>query len=82
MHLICKNALVRKQILLEFVNNPPLGLPPVPVPADNPVTEEKVSLGRRLFFDRRLSINDTFHVRFATFLNKVSLIMKSKLPLV
>lgn len=46
--------------LLKFVNNPPLGLPAVPVPADNPITKEKVSLGRRLFFDRRLSINDTF----------------------
>jgi len=46
--------------LLEFVNNPPLGLPAVPVPKDNPVTKEKVSLGRKLFFDRRLSINDTF----------------------
>ncbi|NNC67304.1 MAG: c-type cytochrome [Gammaproteobacteria bacterium] len=46
--------------LLQFVSNPPLGLPDVPVPEDNPVTKEKVSLGRKLFFDRRLSINDTF----------------------
>ena len=46
--------------LLKFVSNPPLGLPAVPIPADNPVTKEKVSLGRKLFFDRRLSINDTF----------------------
>jgi len=38
----------------------PLGLPPVPVPADNPLTREKVALGRRLFYDRRLSLNDTF----------------------
>jgi len=38
----------------------PLGLPtPLPVPADNPVTPEKVALGRRLFFDRRLSPNNT-----------------------
>ena len=36
-----------------------LGLPPLPVPEDNPLTEEKVALGRRLFFDRRLSANDT-----------------------
>ncbi len=35
---------------------PPLGpLPPVPVPADNPITPEKVALGRLLFFDNRLS---------------------------
>ena len=45
--------------LIAFVINPPLGLPAVPVPEDNPVTKEKISLGRRLFFDRRLSINDT-----------------------
>jgi cytochrome c peroxidase len=38
---------------------PPLGLPPVPVPADNPVTEAKAALGRKLFFDRRLSRNET-----------------------
>ena len=50
----------KKADLLEYVNNPPLGLPPVPVPEYNPITEEKISLGRRLFFDRRLSINDTF----------------------
>ncbi len=42
------------------VAEPPLGLPPVPVPPDNPLTPEKVELGRRLFFDRRLSLNDTF----------------------
>jgi cytochrome c peroxidase len=46
--------------LLEFVNKPPLGLPAVPVPVDNPITKEKIALGRKLFFDRRLSINDTF----------------------
>ncbi|MEW8469700.1 MAG: cytochrome c peroxidase [Candidatus Thiodiazotropha sp.] len=46
--------------LLGIANNPPLGLPPIPVPADNPLTREKIELGRRLFFDRRLSLNDTF----------------------
>jgi cytochrome c peroxidase len=38
---------------------PPLGLPAVPVPPDNPVTAAKVELGRKLFFDRRLSHNGT-----------------------
>lgn len=34
---------------------PSLGpLPPVPVPADNPMTPEKVELGKLLFFDPRL----------------------------
>ena len=46
--------------LLAIASNPPLGLPPVPVPADNPLTREKIELGRRLFYDRRLSLNDTF----------------------
>ena len=38
---------------------PPLGLPPLPVQASNPLTPEKVDLGRRLFMDRRLSHNNT-----------------------
>ncbi|MGQ0710418.1 MAG: cytochrome-c peroxidase [Rhodoferax sp.] len=34
---------------------PPLGaLPPVPVPADNPLTPEKIELGKMLFWDSRL----------------------------
>lgn len=33
----------------------PAGFPPPPVPADNPVTPEKIELGRRLFYDARLS---------------------------
>ena len=46
--------------LLKTVTNPPLGLPAVPVPANNPLTKEKISLGRKLFYDRRLSLNNTF----------------------
>ncbi len=46
--------------LFELASNPPLGLPAVPQPADNPLTRERIQLGRRLFFDRRLSLNDTF----------------------
>lgn len=46
--------------LIRVVDNPPLGLPKIPVPANNPLTEEKIDLGRKLFFDRRLSLNDTF----------------------
>jgi cytochrome c peroxidase len=41
------------------VASPPLGLPPVSEPEDNPVTAEKVELGRKLFYDLRLSLNDT-----------------------
>jgi cytochrome c peroxidase len=45
--------------LLARVEDPPLGLPAVPIPDDNPITQEKVALGRKLFFDRRLSLNQT-----------------------
>lgn len=45
--------------LIRFVENPPLGLPAVPAPEDNPITEAKVKLGKKLFFDRRLSLNNT-----------------------
>ncbi len=35
----------------------PLGLPPVPIPADNPPTEETIALGRRLFYDPIISVD-------------------------
>ncbi len=44
---------------LNRLNNPPLGLPPVPQPKDNIATKEKIILGRKLFFDRRLSRGNT-----------------------
>jgi cytochrome c peroxidase len=34
---------------------PPLGLPPLPLPKDNPQTPEKIALGDRLFHDDRFS---------------------------
>src|SRR5262245_5114669 len=37
----------------------PSGFPPPSVPADNPMTEAKVELGRHLFYDARLSDNGT-----------------------
>jgi cytochrome c peroxidase len=37
----------------------PLGLPPVPVPADNPPTAETIALGRRLYYDKALSADNT-----------------------
>jgi cytochrome c peroxidase len=37
----------------------PLGLPPVPVPNDNPPTRETIALGRRLYFDPALSSDNT-----------------------
>lgn len=37
----------------------PLGLPPVPIPTDNPPTVETVALGRRLYYDPALSADRT-----------------------
>jgi len=44
--------------LLAYIKNPPLGLPAVP--DGNTADRVKIQLGRKLFFDRRLSLNDTF----------------------
>src|SRR5579862_9804543 len=38
----------------------PANFPEPIVPADNPMTREKVALGRYLFYDKRLSGNGTF----------------------
>lgn len=38
---------------------PPLGLPALPIPEDNPMTAEKVALGKMLYFDTRLSKDGT-----------------------
>jgi cytochrome c peroxidase len=45
--------------LMANMDPPPLGLPSVPVRVDNPITPAKIELGRLLFFDRRLSHNNT-----------------------
>ena len=37
----------------------PLGLDPVPVPEDNPMTAEKIELGKLLYFDKRVSKDGT-----------------------
>jgi cytochrome c peroxidase len=46
--------------LLKTISKPPLGLPIVPVPKNNPITRDKIKLGKLLFYDRRLSLNHTF----------------------
>ena len=37
----------------------PLGLPPLPIPIDNPPTAETIALGRRLYYDPILSVDNT-----------------------
>ncbi len=39
----------------------PAGLPAVPVPADNPLTPDKVALGEKLFFEQALSADGKIH---------------------
>jgi cytochrome c peroxidase len=43
----------------EFDWKLPEGMPSPPAPADNPMSEVKAELGRRLFYDTRLSVNGT-----------------------
>lgn len=51
---------LKKNHLINTILQPPLGLPKVPVPNENPITAAKINLGKKLFFDRRLSANNTF----------------------
>ena len=47
-------------LLLSLVLRPPLGLDLyMPVPEENPLTSQKIALGRKLFFDKRLSHDGT-----------------------
>lgn len=43
----------------EYKIEVPLGLPPIEIPADNPMSAEKVALGSRLYFDPMLSVDNT-----------------------
>ena len=45
--------------LMKTVKQPPLGLPGITIPENNPITRKKIQLGKQLFFDRRLSYNNT-----------------------
>lgn len=46
---------VAAALILSTAMAAPLGLPPVPVPADNPMTPAKIALGDKLFHDTRFS---------------------------
>lgn len=49
----------KDQAALSRIKNSATGLPGVPFPDDNPPSALKIKLGRKLFFDRRLSHNNT-----------------------
>lgn len=52
-------AAVDTPVMAEFDWQIPAWLPPPPVPAENPMSESKVRLGRHLFYDHRLSVDNT-----------------------
>jgi len=45
--------------LLALTQSPPLGLPPLNRVQQKNLSADRIALGRKLFFDRRLSLNDT-----------------------
>jgi cytochrome c peroxidase len=55
----CRTPVSAKPVGAAVQIKAPLGLPPVPIPADNPPTAETIALGRMLFYDNRLSKDDS-----------------------
>jgi len=55
----CKSTPSARPVGAAVTVNVPLGLPPIPVPKDNPPTANSIALGRRLFYDARLSKDDS-----------------------
>jgi cytochrome c peroxidase len=54
-----KNPASKKVVEKLFDDDVPLGLEPLPYPADNVPSESKIALGRKLFFDPMLSGDNT-----------------------
>jgi cytochrome c peroxidase len=53
--LLAAGGLAAAALAADAVVKTPLGLPPVPIPADNAMTPEKIALGDKLFDDKRFS---------------------------
>jgi cytochrome c peroxidase len=51
----CKRSVSEMPVGPAVAIKVPLGLPPVPIPANNPPTAATIALGRKLFYDMRLS---------------------------
>ena len=58
--ILSQNFAVSKAQTVEYKWDLPKGFPTPNVPADNPMSEAKVELGRHLFYDKRLSIYKDF----------------------
>ena len=57
--LALQNRTGRQADLLTFAKDPPLGLPDLARPQTMALSGAAIALGRKLFFDRRLSLNGT-----------------------
>jgi cytochrome c peroxidase len=55
----CKRTVSNKPIGTPVTIKVPLGLPPLPSPANNPPTADAIALGRKLFYDTRVSVDNT-----------------------
>lgn len=54
------NPISTQTTVTDYIWKLPPGFPTPKVPADNPMSEVKVQLGRQLFYDTRISANNTF----------------------
>lgn len=54
----CKREVVAPSAPVLYQLNVPANFPVLPVHSDNPLTNEGVELGKRLFYDKRLSGNN------------------------
>jgi len=59
MKIVTTGIGILSVVVLNAAVAAPLGLPPVPVPENNPITPEKVELGDKLFHDTRFSQDGT-----------------------
>ncbi len=55
----CKRTISDRPVGPEVKIQVPLGLPPLPLPKNNPPTADTIALGRKLFYDRRISVDAT-----------------------
>jgi cytochrome c peroxidase len=55
----CKRQVSNKPIGQTVKIAVPLGLPALPIPAENPPTAETIALGRKLFYDKHVSVDNT-----------------------
>lgn len=68
---LCMGALGRGEALApDTPPEPPLGLPAIPWPEDNPYSAKKWELGRLLYFDKRLSADGTISCASCHAVNK------------